>query len=110
MDVDGKGLTPILQALVTIAVDILFRILLLSQVSLVISCDFPHMFQIILGILGGIFLRVLLQDLYDLSSTIIAVSIGLFSTTTKMSLLLRLSAWASSLPLMADTLAGSIIL
>jgi hypothetical protein len=59
--------TPILQGLVAIGVGVRLGLLLLSQVSLIIGCDTSHMGDVVLVVLGRVFLWILLQNLDDLT-------------------------------------------
>jgi hypothetical protein len=65
-------MSPILQALVTLTIRILFRLLLLRQMALAICHNLPHMNNIILIVLARIFLGVLLQNGNDLAAGIVA--------------------------------------
>jgi len=59
-------MTPVLQRPVAVAIGVLLGLLLLSQMTLVISSHSPHVLQIVLIIFGWILLWVLLQDLDNL--------------------------------------------
>jgi hypothetical protein len=61
---------PILQALVTPALRILLRLLLLREVSLTITHHLAHVLQVLIIVLLGVPLRVLLQDLDYLAAAL----------------------------------------
>jgi hypothetical protein len=63
-------MSPVLQALIRVAIRVLFGLFLLRKMALVIRGDFPHMRDIFLVIFGRILLWVLLENLNDLSPTI----------------------------------------
>jgi len=62
-------MSPVLQALVAVAVGVSFSLLLLGQMAFVVRCYATHMCKIILTILGWIFLGIFLQDLNNLPTT-----------------------------------------
>ena len=59
-------MSPILQALVAVAVGVLLRMLFLSKVAFIVCCNSTHMVDIVLVVLGRVLLRILLEDLDDL--------------------------------------------
>jgi hypothetical protein len=65
-----RVMPPILQALVTPALRVLLRLLLLREVSLTITHHFAHVLQILVIVLLGVPLRVLLQDLDYLAAAL----------------------------------------
>jgi len=67
-------MSPILQAFVRVAIRILLGLLLLGQMAFVVSSNLPHVGYIGFLIFRWVFLRVLLQDLHDLSTTVWTIS------------------------------------
>jgi hypothetical protein len=65
-------MSPILQALVTLTIRILLRLLLLRQMPLAVRHDLPHMINIVLIVLAWILLGILLQNRNDLAAGIVA--------------------------------------
>ena len=59
---------PVLQALRTLTIRILFGLALLRKMSLAIRHYFPHMRYIILVILFRVLVGILLQNLYNLTT------------------------------------------
>lgn len=62
--------SPVLQALVAVAISVLLGMLFLSEMAFVIRSNSTHVCKIILIVLGWIFLWVLLQDFNDFPTTI----------------------------------------
>lgn len=62
-------MTPILQALIAVAVGVLLGFLLLGEMPLVIGGNFAHVIDVVLVISGWVFLGILLQDLDNLTTT-----------------------------------------
>jgi hypothetical protein len=64
-------MSPILQALITLTVRILLRLLFLRQVPLTIRHNLPHVVNVILVVLARVFLGILFQDSNDLATRIV---------------------------------------
>ena len=62
-------MTPVLQRLVTFALGVLLGLLLLSQVPFVVTDHLSHMAKVLFVVLRWILLRILLQNLNDLTTT-----------------------------------------
>lgn len=64
-------MSPVLQALITLATRVLLRFLFLREVSLAIGGNLPHVVDVVLIVLAGIFLGVLLQNSDDFATRIV---------------------------------------
>jgi hypothetical protein len=62
-------MTPVLQALVAVAVGVLLGMFLLSQVALIICGNSSHMRDVVLVVFRRLLLWIFLQDLDNLTST-----------------------------------------
>jgi hypothetical protein len=65
-------MTPVLQALIALAIGILFRLLLLSKMSLAVRHNLSHMIDIILVVFAGILLGIFFQDSNDFAAGVVA--------------------------------------
>lgn len=86
---------PVLQALVTLAVRVLLRLLFLRQVPLAVRNHLAHVIDVVLVVLGGILLGVLFQDGDDLAP-------GFVSGSAKCT---GLASFAFSFPFFAFSLS-----
>lgn len=65
---------PVLQRLVAFALGVLLCLVLLGQVPFVVADHFSHVAKVFFVILGWVFFGILLQDLNDLTTTVLCVS------------------------------------
>jgi hypothetical protein len=63
-------MSPVLQALVAVAVGIFLGVLLLSEMAFVVCGNPTHVGEVILVVFRRLFLRILLENLNDFATTV----------------------------------------